>query len=490
MVWNKEQLRKVVHDKIGDATFVVVSNREPYLHVMKEGKIEVQRPASGLVTALDPMLKACEGTWIAHGSGNADRKVVDEKNCVMVPPDNPRYKLRRLWLSKVEEDGYYYGFANETLWPMCHIVYTRPTFEQRDWEIYKQVNQKFANAVLAEIEGQKAFVWVQDYHLSLLPQMIKEKRPDVLVAQFWHIPWPNPEVFRICPWKDEILWGMLGNDLLGFHIRYHCDNFLNSVDQSLEVRVDRERSSVFHHGGLETLVRPFPISIDFEGIQEEIRNGFKVDDDLTEVLEAIPKGVVLAVGLDRMDYTKGIPERIRSVGRFLEKYPEWQGKFVFLQMGALSRIHLPAYKAINEQINSATEEVNWKFGTDEWTPIMVVRHHISHPDILALYQRADVCMISSLHDGMNLVAKEYIASRTNEDGALILSRFTGAAREIEAAILINPYDIESFADSINAAVTMSPEEKNQRMKKLREIVAENNIYKWAAKVVEALGRLA
>ncbi len=292
MVWNKEQLRRMVHEKIGDAMFVVVSNREPYLHVMKESRIEVQRPASGLVTALDPMLQTCQGTWIAHGSGNADRKVVDDKNCIMVPPENQRYKLRRLWLSKTEEDGYYYGFANNSLWPMCHIVYARPSFSQRDWEIYKQVNLKFANAVLSEIENQKAFVWVQDYHLALVPAIIKEKRPDVLVAQFWHIPWPNPEVFRICPWKDEILWGMLGSDLLGFHIRYHCDNFLSSVDQSLEVRVDRERFSVFHHGGQETLVRPFPISIDYENIQEEIRKGFSVDDDLMDILNSIPQNSI------------------------------------------------------------------------------------------------------------------------------------------------------------------------------------------------------
>jgi trehalose 6-phosphate synthase len=489
-MWDQNQLRQIVHEKIGTAKFVVVSNREPYIHVLKEGKIEVMRPASGLVTALDPMLRACQGTWIAHGSGNADRKVVDDKNCVAVPPDNPRYKLRRIWLSKPEEDGYYYGFSNDALWPLCHIVYARPYFDQRNWEIYKQVNQKFANAVLSEIENQKAFVWVQDYHLALVPAMIKEKRPDALVAQFWHIPWPNPEAFRVCPWKDELLWGMLGNDLLGFHLRYHCDNFLNSVDQSLEVRIDRERLSVFHHGGLETLVRPFPISIDYEGIQEEIKKGFEIDEDAKEILYSLPEGAIVALGLDRMDYTKGIPERIRSVGRFLEKYPEWQGKFVFLQMGALSRIHLPAYKAINDEINRIAEEINWKLGTDEWSPIILVRRHISHPDVLAFYQRADICIVSSLHDGMNLVAKEYIASRTNEDGALILSKFTGAARELESTILVNPYDIESFADAIETAVSMPPEEKKQRMQKMRETVAENNIYKWAGKMIEALARLA
>lgn len=488
-MWNRQQLRELVHEKIGDALFVVASNREPYIHVHKEGKIQVMRPASGLVTAVDPMLRACEGVWIAHGSGNADRKVADERGCVPVPPDNPSYTLKRIWLSKVEEDGYYYGFANSTLWPLCHIVYARPSFEQRCWEIYRQVNQKFANAILAEIEGRKAFVWIQDYHLALVPAMIKEKRPDVIVVHFWHIPWPTPEVFRICPWKNEILWGMLGNDVMGFHIRYHCDNFLSSVDQSLEVRVDRERSSVFHHGGLETKVRPFPISIDAEAIRDEIRCGFEIDEEVRDILVSIPDDAVVALGLDRMDYTKGIPERIRSVGRFLEKYPEWQGRFVLLQLGALSRIHIPEYKAINEQITRAAEEVNWRFGTEDWTPIILTRRHISHPDIYALYRRAQVCIVSSLHDGMNLVSKEYVASRASGDGVLILSRFTGAARELETALLINPYDTESFADTIRAAVTMPADEQRRRMARMREIVAENNVFKWAGKVVSEIARL-
>lgn len=488
-MWNRQQLRELVHEKIGDALFVVVSNREPYIHVHKEGKVQVIRPASGLVTAIDPMLRACQGVWIAHGSGNADRKVVDEAGRVPVPPDNPCYTLKRVWLSKAEEDGYYYGFANSTLWPLCHVVYARPSFDHRQWEVYRQVNQKFADAILEEIEGRKAFVWIQDYHLALVPAMIKERRPDAIVVHFWHIPWPTPEVFRICPWKDEILWGVLGNDVMGFHIRYHCDNFLNSVDQSLEVRVDRERSSVFHHGGLETKVRPFPISIDAEAIGEEIRQGFEVDEEVGNFLSSIPENAVVALGLDRMDYTKGIPERIRSVGRFLEKYPEWQGRFVLLQLGALSRIHIPEYKAINEQITRTAEEINWRLGTEEWTPIILARRHISHPDIYALYQRAQLCIVSSLHDGMNLVSKEYVASRTSNDGVLILSQFTGAARELETALLINPYDTESCADAIFAAVTMPADEQRRRMTKMREVVAENNVFKWAGKVVSEIARL-
>ena len=489
-MWDKNQLRDLVREKIGDATFVVVSNREPYMHVMKEGRVHVVRPASGLVTAVDPMLRACRGTWIAHGSGNADRKVVDDGGRVMVPPENPLYTLKRVWLSKAEEDGYYYGFANSALWPLCHNVYARPVFDSRHWDIYKQVNQKFANAVLAEIEEKKAFVWVQDYHLALVPAMIKEKRPDAVVVQFWHIPWPNPDIFRICPWKDEILWGMLGNDVMGFHIRYHCDNFLSCVDQSLEVRVDRERSSVFHHGGLECKVRPYPISIDAASIEEEILRGIEVDEEASDILASIPEGSVLALGLDRMDYTKGIPERIRSVGRFLEKNPEWHGKFVFAQLGALSRIHIPEYKAINEQITRVAEEVNWRFGTEDWTPVVLARRHISHPDIYALYRRANLCIVSSLHDGMNLVAKEYVASRTDGDGVLILSRFTGASRELETALLINPYDTESFADAIRDAVEMPEEERRARMDKMRGIIAENNVFKWAGKVVAEIARLS
>jgi len=491
-MWTKEKLKSLLKERIGDDMFVVVSNREPYVHKWKQGKLTVNKPASGLITAMDPMLRACDGVWIAHGSGSADRKVVDEKDRVRVPPGEDLYTLRRVWLSKEDERGYYYGFSNGTFWPLCHIAFARPSFEAGDWESYKRVNRLFADAVLEEIGDKKAFVWIQDYHFALLPQMLKESRPDLLVAQFWHIPWPNPEIFRICPWAVEILNGLLGNDLLGFHIQMHCDNFINTVERHLEARVDREKSTIFHHGGVGTKVLAFPISVDDRMIGIDVEKDYSQNDIVIDAMQALPSEYEhLAVGIDRIDYTKGIPERLRAVDRFLEKYPQMIGKFVYLQMGALSRIHIGLYKDLNDEITKMTEEINWKYGMDEWNPVVLLRRNLTYPEVLLFYKMADICIVSSLHDGMNLVAKEFVSSRNDEDGVLMLSRFTGAARELEDnAVIINPYDIEGFADAIYSAVTMPKSQRVEKMKKMRELVAENNIYKWGASFISELAKLA
>jgi trehalose 6-phosphate synthase len=442
-----------------------------------------------MVSGLDPVLRACGGLWVAHGSGAADRLAIDAADRLPVPPDNPRYTLKRVWLSKDEEAGYYYGFANEMLWPLCHIVFTRPRFELGDWTTYVQVNEKFAQAILAEIRGEPAVVWIQDYHFALLPRFLKEARPDVLVAQFWHIPWPNPEAFRICPWKQDILRGLLANDLLGFHIRYHCDNFLATVDRELEARVDRERLSVFHHDGIETLVRPFPISADFAGLSRQAES-----DEVTEEFHRLQtthelQGRRVCIGLDRFDYTKGIPERLRALDRFFAKYSEYCNRVVFLQAGPGSRSHIKRYQELNEEITSLVEEINWRHGTSEWTPVLLLHQHLPLPQVLALYRLAEVCVVSSLHDGMNLVAKEYLAAKNDENGVLVLSRFTGAARELHQALLINPYDTETFADTLAAALGMERDERARRMRALRETVAHNNVYRWAGKVLTLLSSL-
>ncbi len=491
-MFNQQTLKQVVTEKIGDELLVVVSNREPYIHRFHEGKVVVDKPASGLVTAMDPMLRATEGIWVAHGAGKADKKVVDANDCVRVPPDNPKYTLKRVWLTKQEERGYYYGFSNEALWPLCHIVYARPQFDLHNWEMYRQVNQKFADAVLAEIGDKPAFIWVQDYQLALVAGMLKEKRPDLRVAQFWHIPWPNPEVFRICPWKKEILLGLLGNDLLGFHIKFHCDNFLNTVAQNLEVRVDYERSSIFHHSGVETRVRPFPISVDFDEIAEDAKKDYSDDETVEDVLHTLPeKYETIAIGVDRFDYTKGIPERLRAVDRLLEKHPEMIEKFLLIQVGALSRIHIPLYKKLNDEINALVEEINWKYATDSWAPIMLVRRNTVYPQILHFYRMADTCVVSSLHDGMNLVAKEFISSRNDDDGVLILSQFTGAGRELEGgALLVNPYNVEELADAFYEASTMSKKEQKRRMSAMRDIVKEHNIYKWGTDFISELANIS
>lgn len=489
MLWTDTLLQETVRDKLAGLRLVVVSNREPYVHVHARDRVVCERPASGMVSALDPVLRACGGLWVAHGSGTADRLVVDTRDCLPVPPEAPQYTLKRVWLSKREEIGYYYGFANEALWPLCHVVFARPRFDLADWTTYTRVNEKFAQAILAEIQDEPAMVWIQDYHFALLPRLLKEARPDLLVAQFWHIPWPNPEAFRICPWKHEILWGLLANDLLGFHIRYHCDNFLATVERELEVRVDRERLSVFHHDGIETLVRPFPISTDFSGMSLGVESKeVKAEAHRLQTLREI-RGRRICLGLDRFDYTKGIPERLKAMDRLFSKYPQYRRQVVYVQAGPESRAAIPRYKALNEEIASLVAEINRKHGSPEWTPVVLLRQHFSLSQVLALYHLAEICVVSSLHDGMNLVAKEYLAAKNGEDGVLVLSRFTGAARELNRALLINPYDTEMFADTLATALEMSREERMTRMHLLRETVKENNIYRWAGKVLTTLASL-
>jgi trehalose 6-phosphate synthase len=484
-VWTKESLHELVREKLGDYLFVVVSNREPYIHTLSGRRIVTQVPASGLTTALDPVMQACGGTWVASGRGDADREVVDKDSKVSVPPGRPRYSLKRVWLTREEEDGYYYGFSNDALWPLCHIAYTRPVFVESDWNTYKKVNEIFAQNVLDEVGDKKAFVFIQDYHLTLLSSLIKARNPNIITAQFWHIPWPNREAFRICPWHEEVLHGLLGNDLLGFHIRYHCNNFLDTVDRAIEAKVDWERYEVTC-GGKRTAVRPFPISIDFDEVSQEARK-----EEVTTEIERLKNRLgledeIVGVGFDRMDYTKGIPDRLLAVARFFEKYPEYRGRMVFIQGGVLSRIQLGAYKKLNEEIDNLVEEINCKYGKGRWKPIIYLREHLSPVTLMALQRLANFFVVSSLHDGMNLVAKEFVAARFDEDGVLILSPFTGAARELTDALLVNPYATDHFADAIKNAVEMPKAEGQKRMKKMRELVRENNIYKWAADIISEL----
>jgi len=488
-MWTKESLKELIKDKLKDYTFVVASNREPYIHKFNREKITHFRPASGVVTALDPVLQACNGLWVAHGSGDADKKVVDAKDCVQVPPDDPKYTLKRIWMNKAEEAGYYYGFANEALWPLCHIVYTKPKFSAEDWKSYQLINERFANAILSEIGDKEAFIFLQDYHLTLVPKLIKQANPKAKIALFWHIPWPNPEVFRICPWKNEILEGLLGADLLGFHIHYHADNFLETVNHNLEAKVNKVTSTVTYEG-TETLVRPYPISIDSEKIAKEAASA-AVAKDIEKVKEELGiTSELIGVGTDRIDYTKGIVEKFEAIDRFLEKYPEYQGRFVYIQIGSLSRIHLETYKKLNDDINSLVERINWKYSSDNWSPIIFIRKYFTPQQLLAIYRMANICLISSLHDGLNLVAKEFVAASAKDKGMLVLSKFTGAARELTDAVTFNPYNPEECAEAIKQALSMPEKERKTRMTKMKAEVAENNIYHWSAEIIQALLRLS
>jgi trehalose 6-phosphate synthase len=488
MAWNKERLDSVVRERLQGAKVVVVANREPYIHVYDDGAIHCLRPASGLATALDPVMRACGGVWVAHGSGDADRAVVDERDCVAVPPGEPEYSLRRVWLSKEEEQGYYYGFANEALWPLCHIAYARPQFNLSDWKQYCHVNRKFADAVLEEIADDPAFVFVQDYHFALLPRMLKNARSDLIVAQFWHIPWPNREAFRVCPWQTEILDGLLGNDLLSFQIQYHCNNFLDTVERAIEAKVDMERFSVTV-GGHVTNVVPQPISIDPELVQSYL------PDDLEAAERKLRRHLhlqdqAILVGIDRVDYTKGIPERFRAIDRLLTLRPEWKGRVSFVQVGAPSRVHIPTYRHLNEELQALADDVNWRHSCDGWTPIIFLNEHHSPEQIATLDRIAAACVVSPLHDGMNLVAKEFVAVRDDLQGVLILSRFTGAARELDGAVLINPFAVDEFAEALHAALTMSCEEQEQRMRRMRQQVNDNNVYRWAGMLMSRMSKLA
>jgi trehalose 6-phosphate synthase len=484
-IWTPDRLKEEVKKVLPNKVLIVVSNREPYMHVHAGKEIKCIVPASGMVTALEPILKACGGLWIASGTGDADKETVDKHDKIPVPPNEEKYVLKRIWISKEEEDHFYYGFSNEGLWPLCHLAHTRPVFREEDWDYYRKVNNKFARAVLEEVKNiEQPYVLVQDYHFALLPEMIKKERPDAIVAIFWHIPWPNPEFFSICPWQPEILRGMLGADLIGFHTQYHCHNFLETVNISIDSRVIKENLSV-KIGNQTTIVKSFPISIAFTS-----RDLDKKDENLQNASEILSKYNIkahqLGIGVERIDYTKGIIERFLAIERFFEKYPAYVGKFTFVQIGSPSRTLIKSYSDMVSEVEAEAGRINAKYKLKDWKPILLLMHHHSHEEIMPFYKAANVCMVTSLHDGMNLVAKEFVASRGNNDGVLILSRFAGASQELQGALIINPYDIEQMSDAIKTALEMPKKSQQKRMKQMRQVVVEHNIYSWAASLLRSM----
>ena len=486
-LWTAERLRVSLAGKLQNKPLFVVSNREPYMHERKnDGSIQVIVPASGLVTALEPVLLASNGTWVADGSGNADRDTVDARDRIRVPPENPAYTLRRVWLSKEEEKGYYEGFSNEGMWPLCHIAHTRPIFRPEDWLSYQEVNRRFADAVLEEMEGvESPIVLAQDYHFALLPRMVKEARPDARVAIFWHIPWPNPEVFGICPWGRDLIDGLLGADLIGFHIQSHCNNFLSSVDRSVEALTAWDRFEVNRKGHL-TRVRPYPISVSMSenGHSEETKTPNELVTQICNDLNI--QASILGVGVDRVDYTKGILERFRAIEKFLEMNPSYQRRFSFIQIGAPSRTAIERYQKLLDEVDQEAARINARFQAGRWSPIVLLKKHHSHQEIARFYKAASVCLVTALHDGMNLVSKEFVASRDDDQGVLILSTFAGAAMELSDALLVNPYDVQQVAGAIQRALEMPTEEQVTRMQHMRANVREYNIYRWAAHLLSDL----
>ena len=486
--WSPDALHQLLKEELPGAQVMVVSNREPYIHNRTDGDVRLQIPASGLVSALEPVMRACGGVWIAHGSGTADRETVDRNDRIAVPPDQPAYSLRRVWLSEEEQDGYYYGFANEGLWPLCHIAFVRPIFRQSDWAHYVAVNRRFAEAVVEEAQREDPIVLVQDYHFALLPRMIRERLPRATVITFWHIPWPNAETFGICPWRDAIIDGLLGSSIVGFHTRFHCNNFLEGVDRYMESRIDRERNSVAL-GGHETLVRSYPISIEWP--PAALARQAPVPDCRSAVIErfALKPDVRIGVGIERFDYTKGIIDRMRGVDMLLEGRPEWRGKFVFLQAAAPTRAKLEAYSSLQTEAIKEADRINEKYGSGDYRPIVLsIRHH-SPDEVFELFRAADICVVSSLHDGMNLVSKEFIAARDDEQGVLLLSSFAGASRELAEAVIVNPYDAHGMADAFDFALRMPPEAQRLRIRAMRDLVRQRNVHLWAGQMLLDAARL-
>ena len=485
--WSPEGLRALLRNNFPADEVIVVSNREPYIHQHGENGITCHRPASGLVTAVEPVMRACSGTWIAQGSGSADRDVVDEHDRVQVPPRSPSYTLRRIWLSEAEEKGYYYGFANEGLWPLCHVAHVRPVFRTSDWHCYRDINQRFADAVVKEAKTPDPIVLIHDYHFALAPSMIRRQLPDATIITFWHIPWPNFESFSICPWKEEILEGMLGSDILGFHTSYHCKNFIETVDRFLEARIEPETATISIGGSL-THVHAYPISVAWpEPID---RAAYPALRRRVREKHGLPPEHRIAIGVDRLDYTKGIVERIRAIERMLEMHPEFVGNVTMIQVAAPTRSSLPEYRRFETEVRQAADEVNQRFGANGHPPpiLLLIEHH-GIEAVLEYFRAADICMVTSLHDGMNLVSKEFVAAHDDERGVLILSQFAGASRELLDALIVNPYHIDQVADALHEALAMPEHEQEVRMRSLRQLVREFNVYRWAGRMLLDAGKL-
>jgi trehalose-6-phosphate synthase len=474
-----QRLSSMAGDQLAGG-LVVIANREPYSHeYTSDGGVVMQRPASGLVTGIEPVLRACGGTWIAYGGGSADRVTADRSGHIAVPPESPEYTLRRIWIEEREYERYYSGFANEGLWPLCHTAHTQPSFRAEDWRAYQSVNETFARAAVDET-GTDGLLLIQDYHFALVPKAVREQAPHIATSFFWHIPWPNAEVVGICPWKEALMKGMLGADIMGFHTRQYCLNFLESVQRYLECRVDLDDMSVTS-GGHRTLVRPYPISVQWPYPAASRATGSALRASL-----GIAADAHVALGVDRADYTKGLLERIAAVETLLDQNPSLHGSFVYVQLASPTRTSIRRYRDLAEDLTLAVQRVNARFATSTWQPIVLQMRTFSPDDVRVYYAMADSALVTPLHDGMNLVAKEYAAATGDGNGTLILSVFAGAAKELEGALLVNPYDIEQVADALLRAINMPLAERNARMQSMRVQIAANSIYDWSQKMLTDL----
>jgi trehalose 6-phosphate synthase len=487
-VWNAERLRTWLATFYSGQSIVVLANREPFRHeYAADGGIVVKRSAGGLVTALEPLIQACSGVWVAHGAGTADRDVVDGRDRLDVPPANPRYRLRRVWLDGQEERAYYYGFANEGLWPLCHRAHVQPVFRSGDFKVYGTINRRFARAACEEVEGDTPLILVQDYHLALAPRAIRQRLPRSTIVAFWHIPWPAPSEYALCPWGRQLLDGLLGSTIVGVQTPDDCRNFIDSVECFLDAHVDRSQN-VITYGGRRTTVRAYPVSIEWpsrlacqsppiETCRAAVRRRLRLAPD-----------VRLGVGVDRLDYTKGINEKFLAVERLLESHAEFRGRFVFVQIAEPSRDCLPAYQELRLRLLQTADRINLRFGTDGYRPIILLEARHEPAEVYQFLRAADLCYVGSLHDGMNLVAKEFVSARDDDRGVLILSEFAGAARQLTAALIVNPCAIDDSAHALAEALNMTDDEQSNRMRAMRSVVAEFNTYRWAGEMLADAAR--
>ena len=477
---------------VGSRRLILVSNREPYEHVRSGGVTEIRRPPGGLVSALDPLMRRTNGVWVAWGSGNADRDVADRNSHVAVPPEDPSYTLRRVWLDESEVEGYYQGFANSALWPLCHMFAQHFEPRSEDWERYRAVNERFAEAVADEARGTPdPLIWVQDYHLALVSAGVRALVPGALIHQFWHIPFPPPDIFQLMPggMGVALLRGMLGNDLLEFQTERAARNFLACVDELIpDARIDAERQEVMSEGRTTT-VRAFPISIDFEHYE-----GLAFEPGAAKLAATLrdrytKRGRQLAVSVDRVDYTKGILERLRALDLMWSRHRELRECLVFLIVATPSRSALAVYKELEDQVAEQVDRINARFRTKGWTPIVLIPENVNADRLAAIYRAADLCLVSSLQDGMNLVAKEFVACQVDERGLLLLSRFAGAAEEIEGATQINPFNIDGLADGLKSALAVPLEERRTRMARMRADLRNATIFDWLESILTAANQL-
>jgi trehalose 6-phosphate synthase len=478
-----------LNESWGGDRIVVLANREPFRHERTpDGSISITRSASGLVTALEPLVQACSGVWVAHGAGSADRAVVDRRDGVGVPPASPQYRLRRVWLDEQEQQGYYHGFANEALWPLCHRAHVRPVFRSADFNTYRSVNARFADAVCEEAEGESPLVLVQDYHFALAPQLVHERLPLSTIVAFWHIPWPHSRDFEICPWAPELLKGLLGSSIVGFQTPPDCRNFIDTVESVLAARIDREKN-VISYAGRQTMVRAYPVSVECPNRWASRASAIETCRHAVRRQLDLEPNVRLCVGVDRMDYTKGIEEKFLAFERLLEWRAELRRNLVFVQVAEPSRVSLPAYRDLRLRLLRTAERINARFGAGTYRPIVLLECHYEPEEVYRLLRAADLCYVGSLHDGMNLVAKEFVSARDDERGVLILSRFTGAARQLAGALIMNPYAIDDSAHVLLEGLNMPDQEQSRRMRSMRSTVAEFSTYWWAGQLLQDASRL-